>query len=262
MDLQTLMSVSMMRGLCMMHKRVTRRALVLSCLLMIVFVLPSVADVPYDVDVSHWPITELCSASSKNYRKAARGANNIEYIVIHTVQGSLESAVYTFQSNKLSNPRSAHFTVGKDGRVVKSVQPQDIAWHTGTSPIGSGRGHESRVLNSNSIGIEHEGFVSEQDFPTIRQYVATSALVRTLCSQYGIPIDREHIVGHDEIKATKSDPGPNWDWPFFIQLVKHGSRRLLVSDADENVISTPLLLRLSELVLAVAVGGYFVQLIR
>ncbi len=175
------------------------------------------------IDTDNRPVTQYCPASGKNYQEADRSPNQISYIVIHTVQGSLNSAVNTFQSGKLDYPRSAHYTIGKEGEVIKSVQPQAIAWHAGTSPVGSGKRFESHILNANSIGIEHAGFVDDPDFPTLKQYITSAALVRLLCAQYKIPIDREHIIGHSQIKSTKGDPGANWDWDFYIELIRYGS---------------------------------------
>lgn len=175
------------------------------------------------IDTRNRPITLYCPASMNNYEEANRSGNEINYIVVHTVQGSLNSAINTFQSGNLDYPRSAHFTIGKGGKVVKSVRIQDIAWHAGTSPIGSGGRFESDILNANSIGIEHAGFVDDPDFPTLAQYIISAALVRLLCAKYDILIDRKHIVSHSEIKSTKQDPGPNWDWDFYMRLVKYGS---------------------------------------
>lgn len=136
----------------------------------------------------------------------------------------MKSAVGTFSSSALSYPRSAHFTIGASGEVVKSVPVEKVAWHAGTSPLGSGGNHESRVLNSNSIGIEHGGYVDDPNFPTREQYFTSAALTRYLCELYDIPMNRRHIVGHEEIKSTKGDPGPNWNWNYYMNLVRNGSR--------------------------------------
>ena len=176
------------------------------------------------LDLTRIPVVEYCPAAHSNFSQESRTADDINYIVIHTVQGSLESAIHTFSSHDLSYPRSAHYTVGPSGTVVKSVPARKVAWHAGTSPLGSGRRHESRVLNSNSIGIEHGGYVNDPEFPTTEQYVASAALTRYLCELYGIPMDRNHIVGHDEIKSTKGDPGSNWNWNYYMSLVRNGTR--------------------------------------
>lgn len=178
------------------------------------------------VDTRNSPVVRYCPASTSNYRLETRAKSEINYVVIHTVQGSLESAVNTFSSDSLDNPRSAHYTIGVTGEVVKSVDPKYVAWHAGTSPLGSGERYESRVLNENSIGIEHEGFVDDPEFPNGEQYLTSAALTRYLCEKYQIPIDRQHIVGHDEIKSAKGDPGPNWDWDYFMNLVKYGTHEV------------------------------------
>lgn len=186
------------------------------------------------IDSSSYPVTRHCPASYDNYLPRTRSPSRINYIVIHTVQGSLASAVNTFSSPELSYPRSAHFTVGKDGEVIKSVPAEEIAWHAGTHPLGSGEKYESRVLNRNSIGIEHGGYVNDPDFPTEKQYVTSAALTRYLCELYQIPIDREHIVGHEEIKSAKGDPGSHWDWDYYMSLVRHGKREPEVAASSDG----------------------------
>jgi N-acetyl-anhydromuramyl-L-alanine amidase AmpD len=188
------------------------------------------------LDSSVYPVTKYCPASSDNYLPRTRTPSQINYIVIHTVQGSLESAVNTFSSPDLNYPRSAHFTIGKDGEIIKSVPSEKIAWHAGTHPLGSGESHESKVLNRNSIGIEHGGNVGGPEFPTEEQYATSAALTRYLCELYRIPIDRDHIVGHEEIKSTKGDPGPNWDWGYYMSLVKNGitKPKVAASSADSG----------------------------
>ncbi len=187
------------------------------------------------IDARSRPLLEYCPASVNNYRTESRTKEEINYIVIHTVQGSTRSAVNTFSSHNLDYPRSAHYTISSSGEVIKSVDPSYIAWHAGTSPIGSGGKYESRVLNENSIGIEHGGYVDDPKFPSKKQYLTSAALTRYLCEKYDIPIDRRHIVGHEEIKSAKGDPGPNWDWDYFMNLVKHGTRE--VPPATEGSIT-------------------------
>jgi len=147
----------------------------------------------------------------------------VEYIVVHTIQGSLQSGVNTIANG--SREVSAHYLVGRDGTVVQMVREADTAWHAGTCPLGSDSEKcewpQSRVLNANSIGIEHAGHTGDPDYPTEAMYRASAALVRRLAMTYGIPLDRQHIVGHSEIKSIKPDPGLPWDWDYYMRLV-HG----------------------------------------
>jgi hypothetical protein len=52
-------------------------------------------------------------------------------------------------------------------------------------------------------------------------YRASAALTRSIADRYGIPKDRTHIVGHSQVPgADHTDPGPQWDWNRYMQLVK------------------------------------------
>jgi hypothetical protein len=89
------------------------------------------------------------------------------------------------------------------------VREKDIAYHAG-----------NWTYNTQSCGIEHEGFVSDPSWYTDAMYRASAALTRNVCLKYGIPMDRTHIIGHVEIPGTThTDPGPNWNWTFYMQLV-------------------------------------------
>lgn len=208
-------------------KRIERFSLVRLLLPVIILLFgfgPVANGVDCFIDSTRAPVVKYCPASINNFSENYRTPEEINYIVIHTVQGSKDSAIHTFSSGRLSYPRSAHYTIGKDGEIIKSVPARKEAWHAGTSPLGSGGKYESRVLNENSIGIEHAGFVDDPNFPTEEQYISSAALTRYLCQLYDIPMDRNHIVGHEEIKSAKGDPGPNWNWEYYMDLVKHGYR--------------------------------------
>ena len=49
-------------------------------------------------------------------------------------------------------------------------------------------------------------------------------LVADICKRNGLPIDRKHIVGHEQVPGTShSDPGAGknrWDWDDFMGRVR------------------------------------------
>jgi N-acetyl-anhydromuramyl-L-alanine amidase AmpD len=49
------------------------------------------------------------------------------------------------------------------------------------------------------------------------QINALANLVSDIASRYGIPLDREHIIGHYQITTYKTDPGPAFPWVEFMQ---------------------------------------------
>src|SRR5690606_37754439 len=105
---------------------------------------------------------------------------------------------------------SAHYVIrSSDGQITQMVQDNDIAWHAGNS-----------TYNRQSIGIEHEGYVNNASWYTNAMYQASANLTRWLCDTYNIPKDRAHILAHSEVPgATHTDPGPNWDWNYYMSLV-------------------------------------------
>lgn len=52
--------------------------------------------------------------------------------------------------------------------------------------------------------------------------------MRFLADRYQIPLDRAHILGHEEVpggsmarqKSMHWDPGPFWDWDHYMRLVR------------------------------------------
>ena len=148
-------------------------------------------------------------ASTSNYTVASRpGTYRVNYIVIHTTQGSYAGSISWYQNP--ASQVSAHYTFrSSDGAVTQSVREKDVAWHAG-----------NWTYNTQSIGIEHEGYVDNPAWYTDSMYRASAALTRTLADRYGIPKDRAHIIGHSQVPgATHTDPGPNWNWTYYLQLV-------------------------------------------
>ncbi|WP_190157160.1 N-acetylmuramoyl-L-alanine amidase [Streptomyces litmocidini] len=157
------------------------------------------------------------SQNDGNYNIASRPANgfDVRQIVIHDIEGDHDGAVSVFQ-NPLSYA-SAHYIVRADGRVTQMVETKNEAYHAG-----------NKTLNMHSIGIEHEGYAIKGDagWYTEPEYESSAALVKYLAAKFSIPLDREHVIGHDDVPSILDgtrqdhwDPGPFWDWNHFMGLV-------------------------------------------
>jgi hypothetical protein len=161
-----------------------------------------------------------------NYTNASRGPNEINYVVIHTVQGSYAGAISWFKNP--SAGVSAHYVVrSSDGEITQMVDDADIA-------------HHDACFNSNSIGIEHEGWVDAPGtWYTPAMYQASAKLTAWLCDKYGIPKDHAHIMGHGETPdcSTHTDPGPGWDWNQYLHLVQTGGTCTPQCAWDGNIIN-------------------------
>ena len=139
-----------------------------------------------------------------------RGGDAITHIIIHTMQGSYESAISWFRDPANPWQTSAHYNIrSSDGEITQMVHEADAAHHIGG-------------WNSFTIGIEHEGWMEDPDrWYTDAMYESSARLVRHICDKYDIPIDREHILGHGEVPGgITDDPGPGWDWGRYMRLIR------------------------------------------
>ncbi|OON72412.1 N-acetylmuramoyl-L-alanine amidase [Streptomyces tsukubensis] len=156
-----------------------------------------------------YPPAEWVGASSSNYTAADRPASQaVDRVVIHVTQETFADTLAIFRN--AAKQVSAHYVVrSADGHIAQCVREHDIAWHAG-----------NWNYNTRSIGIEHEGWVDKPEYFTDELYGASAALTASVCDAYGIPKDRQHIIGHNEVPgATHTDPGPLWDWQKYLRLV-------------------------------------------
>ncbi|MFE0423683.1 N-acetylmuramoyl-L-alanine amidase [Streptomyces sp. NPDC058953] len=152
---------------------------------------------------------QWAAASKANWRLADRPDDyRIDRVIIHVVQGSFPTALRVFKDP--GHGAATHYVVRKDGHVAQMIRELDVAFHAG-----------NRSFNERSVGIEHEGFVDRpQDF-TDAMYAGSARLTAGICVRYGLPADREHIIGHVEVPGTDhTDPGPHWDWDRYLRLVR------------------------------------------
>ncbi|WP_282702327.1 N-acetylmuramoyl-L-alanine amidase [Streptomyces sp. CC219B] len=142
-------------------------------------------------------------------------SQKIEYIVVHDTEGRWEGVL-----NMVQDPTyvSWHYSLrSTDGHVAQHVKAEDVGWHAG-----------NWYVNAKSIGLEHEGFLAQPDaWYTEAMYRSSARLVKYLARKYGIPLDRQHILGHDTVpgptaatvRSMHTDPGPYWDWRHYFELL-------------------------------------------
>ena len=144
-----------------------------------------------------------------NYRVSSRPTTYpIDFVVIHVTQETFPDAMKIFQDP--ARQVSVHYMVASaDGYIGQFVREKDVAWHAG-----------NKDYNNRSIGIEHEGWVDDPAWFTDEMYASSAALTAAVCDRFGIPKDRNHIIGHSEVPgADHTDPGPLWDWDRYLELV-------------------------------------------
>lgn len=151
---------------------------------------------------------QFVGCAAANFRKGRSNGSKPEAIVIHIICGSLESATAQFADPQ--SQVSAHYAVGRDGRVLQFVEEEDTAFHAGIIVSPTWKGIKGG-LNPNlyTVGIEHEG--QPTDDWTQPQYQASAELVAEIAARWHIPLDADHIVLHREIRASKTCPGEKFD---------------------------------------------------
>jgi hypothetical protein len=88
-------------------------------------------------------------------------------------------------------------------------------------------------FNQHAIGVENVGFaVAPAGYFTVELYKRSADLVGWAAWKYQVPLDRAHILGHDNIPNSVGnehvqhwDPGPSFDWPYYWDLIRAAYRR-------------------------------------
>ncbi|MFI2347647.1 N-acetylmuramoyl-L-alanine amidase [Streptomyces sp. NPDC019443] len=162
------------------------------------------------------PYEEFGDGDYGNHDLADRPASqSVKYIIVHDTEGSWDTTLKLVQDPTYV---SWQYTLrSSDGHIAQHVPLKDVAWHAG-----------NWYVNAKSVGLEHEGFlVSPDAWYTEAMYRTSARLVKYLAKRYGIPLDRQHILGHDNVPGTTAatirgmhtDPGPYWDWAHYFQLI-------------------------------------------
>jgi hypothetical protein len=151
-----------------------------------------------------------------NYDIGNRPAQQkIEYIIIHDTEGYFGPSVRLVQDVTYLG---WHYTLRSvDGYVAQHIKTKDVGWQAG-----------NWYVNAKSVGIEHEGFAGHGTWYTEAMYRTSAKLVRHLALRFQIPLDRQHILGHDNVPGITAgnvagmhwDPGPYWDWSHYFDLMK------------------------------------------
>ncbi len=157
----------------------------------------------------------IINMPSVNYNIRPENTKIDTIIIHHTAPfASLTRLGYFFQD--INTRVSAHYTVGKEGLIIQSVDEKNRAWHAGPS---SWLGKYN--VNDYSIGIEILNDGDGKDPFTPLQYNALNNLVTYLMKKYDVPLER--VVGHRDIAfplGRKSDPADNFDWKNFKSVLR------------------------------------------
>ena len=149
----------------------------------------------------------------------------IDRIVIHTAEGTARGTIAWFQRGDRPVLTATHYVISRAGEITQMVPDAKRCLHAG-------------AYNSRSIGIEHEARIDPwparvtpsgtvlpppfpvNDFPDEMLWASARA-VAALCKAHGIPADRDHVLGHNEVPgASHRDPGVMWPWSTYMTMIE------------------------------------------
>ena len=126
------------------------------------------------------------------------GTRKPNYVILHhTAQNSTDHTIRTFHNERVGV--SAHYVIGRDGKVVQMLNELYRAHHAGVGKWGN-----DTDLNSSSIGIELDNNGTTDPWPDV-QIQALIQLLQHLKASYKIP--QANFIGHADIApGRKIDP--------------------------------------------------------
>ena len=139
-------------------------------------------------------VSKHTPAKPNTYYSADRpfGEIPIDSIMIHDTESSYEGTVDAFTNPKAT--ASVQYVVSGQNNSSDPAVTQFVADKDWTHSVNNW------WFNETSIGIEHIGFaVAPVGYFTQHLYQRSADLVGWIAWKYRIPLDRAHILGHDNI---------------------------------------------------------------
>lgn len=122
-----------------------------------------------------------------------------------------------------------NYVIDREGNIECYLPENRAAWHAGPGTYMNNEKYTNK-MNKYSIGIELLAIGSKADMAqyltgveydalndelygfTDAQYESLQTLLADICGRHSIPMDRKHIIGHEEYSEAKTDPGELFDW--------------------------------------------------
>ena len=177
--------------------------------------------------MTNWlPGAERVPTAAYGYPDLAPGAMQAIACMSHIMQGYQSTMIRWALERPFTTYKSAHFTIGRDGRVVQHIGIRDAAWCAGgvRSPTWA---LLPPGLNPNRcvVALEHEGFSTvpneyPYDYlysanqpwpePMVEASIAVQAWVH---GELGLTPSVDTIIGHRETDSVTRADDPGSAWP-------------------------------------------------
>lgn len=186
-------------------------------------------------------------ARCTSQRSVGDHINGIVAVVIHATAGASSSGAVSVMNPAPGKPAASfHWLVPDEdepqhGRLIWAcAREKDAAWHVQNSKshpaVNNGKTH----VNHWSLGIEIVNRQSGGDSFSDWQVAATAQIVRYCYAKYP---NLKHVISHARLDPQRrNDPGPNFPWNKFEQLVMSNQDPLstLITAVPKAPIVSPL----------------------
>lgn len=134
-------------------------------------------------------------------------------LVIHATEDNvpIEKVQGWFQDPK--SGVSAHYLIGRDGKIVQMVKDDHVAYHAGVSEWNGYAG-----VNSISLGIELLNLNNGKEPYPIAQMESCAELCALKAKEFKIELPRG-LVGHKDIAPGRKIDPAGFDWDKFRLMV-------------------------------------------
>ena len=164
---------------------------------------------------------------------AGRAGYAPEAIVLHRTDGVL--AAIDGRHAKPRTYNSVHYAVGIAGEVHQYIEEKDTAFHAGivVNPVWK---LVKPAVNPNlyTIGIELEKQIPGKALDIQNQSLA--ALILEIATRWKLPLDSDHIVLHEEIRAGAGCPGSGFDRSSLLAFLASNRKALSPQTEHEDDI--------------------------
>ena len=143
-----------------------------------------------------------------NFGFAENSNRNVNAIIVHSTFNNsggdkydIDLVIKQFSTYGVS----AHYVIGRDGKIYQLVNEYDNSYHAGKSSLPDG----STNVNSCSIGIEL--MTSYTESPTEEQTKALLNLINAIKKRHTI----KYVLRHSDIAPNRKTDPWNFDWENF-----------------------------------------------
>ena len=166
---------------------------------------------------------------TRNFDVGRAGNAAPQIIVDHITDGETDPYGWWNRVCPPNEAASADFCVFPDGTVKQYVRLSDTSWSNGplVNPdmgnpfilwiVDRKKVHPDETGNTWTVSIEHVGRPGKP--LTAAQIASSNKLHRWLSATFGIPLDRDHVLGHYQFDSVTRPncPGSAFPWSYILK---------------------------------------------